>query len=827
MGTGIVKKKKTNHTEETGIRVVRRRILQEDPQGDRLSSASFWWMTGLCFLSTVALCMLFTKAFSITFAKWLVYPAMLVYCVLFTLYYEQRQLKKYCVFLFLGVIFVLCLVMFLIQKELMASISYVWMQMAEQLNRSYQGDLSVPSGAGNSATLFFLFLFLGVVWILAQGMIKRHEKGYFLLITFPVLLVVLLSGGNVSKAALFLLILSFLCITAASGIRVRKKFWGGEESEAFCQNLRAVRRIQSRASVVCIAAGTILLLTSFYLLGPVLSKPIVTLSDVSAPVKVHGMQFLYDFLPKISGGKLNLSLEGVGGGVSDGELGDVEGSSYDGIESIRVTTSAQPKEVLYLKGFVGSEYTGDSWKPGDEDALQDAALNWKTEGNSLLYLQNLPFLRMMYTQTQQPEQMTVERLNANTKYTYVPYQAYMNDYYEMIGGDGSVAGQTAQDDSYAWFPVTDFQKEMTEWAKQDDQQSVLDEVETSYEVYVENNYEDVPSDLKQLKKMCKEKKAEWKKKMSGDITQEQKDDLVSERITDVKQFIRQTLWKQCSFSESVKKLPEGEDYVEYFLFDRKKGDSTAFASAAALMFRECGVPARYVVGYAAPANLFTENSEGNYSAVLQDDNAHAWVEIYVPGAGWMPVETTPGFDGTIENVESTDVQTDSVEDQKDKKEEKKNWKEEAGDLFKDTKKAFSGKTVEIVSGILLFLLLVEARRRWISGRRRGNGRKLSKEQKVKEIFCSFYEVLLFGGFPQDVDTTEEEFEREVALRYPEFTEKELEKFRTLVLQVHYGYEEISEQDVQFARDEYEKLVKATVRQMKFRKKSVFYIWKGF
>lgn len=147
----------------------------------------------------------------------------------------------------------------------------------------------------------------------------------------------------------------------------------------------------------------------------VLSKPIVTLSDVSAPVKVHGMQFLYDFLPKISGGKLNLSLEGVGGGVSDGELGDVEGSSYDGIESIRVTTSAQPKEVLYLKGFVGSEYTGDSWKPGDEDALQDAALNWKTEGNSLLYLQNLPFLRMMYTQTQQPEQMTVERLNAKYK----------------------------------------------------------------------------------------------------------------------------------------------------------------------------------------------------------------------------------------------------------------------------------------------------------------------------------------------------------------------------------------------------------------------------
>ena len=41
MGTGTVKKKNTNHTEETGIRVVRRRILQEDPQGDRRVCETF------------------------------------------------------------------------------------------------------------------------------------------------------------------------------------------------------------------------------------------------------------------------------------------------------------------------------------------------------------------------------------------------------------------------------------------------------------------------------------------------------------------------------------------------------------------------------------------------------------------------------------------------------------------------------------------------------------------------------------------------------------------------------------------------------------------
>lgn len=50
-----------------------------------------------------------------------------------------------------------------------------------------------------------------------------------------------------------------------------------------------------------------------------------------------------------------------------------------------------------------------------------------------------------------------------------------------------------------------------------------------------------------------------------------------------------------------------------------------------------------MVGYAAPQSLFTAAGDGSCRAVLQDDNAHAWAEIYLSGQGWTPLEVTPGM----------------------------------------------------------------------------------------------------------------------------------------------------------------------------------------
>ncbi len=42
-----------------------------------------------------------------------------------------------------------------------------------------------------------------------------------------------------------------------------------------------------------------------------------------------------------------------------------------------VTASAKPEETVYLRGFIGADYDGISWRAGDAAAFDSAASNWK------------------------------------------------------------------------------------------------------------------------------------------------------------------------------------------------------------------------------------------------------------------------------------------------------------------------------------------------------------------------------------------------------------------------------------------------------------------
>ena len=82
-------------------------------------------------------------------------------------------------------------------------------------------------------------------------------------------------------------------------------------------------------------------------------------------------------------------------------------------------------------------------------------------------------------------------------------------------------------------------------------------------------------------------------------------------------------------------VPEGEDFVQWFLEDSKTGYCVHFATAAVALLRSAGIPARYAEGYAVPAD-----KSGQWVNV-PDYNAHAWVEYWSSGAGWIPLEVTP------------------------------------------------------------------------------------------------------------------------------------------------------------------------------------------
>lgn len=111
---------------------------------------------------------------------------------------------------------------------------------------------------------------------------------------------------------------------------------------------------------------------------------------------------------------------------------------------------------------------------------------------------------------------------------------------------------------------------------------------------------------------------------------------------DAAQGVARYLEERAAYDLNAPKTPEGEDFALYFLRDSRRGYCMHFATAATLLLRAMGIPARYVSGYVA-------DTQAGRTVDVPDSNAHAWVEIYCRGYGWYPVEVTPGFTsiGTI------------------------------------------------------------------------------------------------------------------------------------------------------------------------------------
>lgn len=82
--------------------------------------------------------------------------------------------------------------------------------------------------------------------------------------------------------------------------------------------------------------------------------------------------------------------------------------------------------------------------------------------------------------------------------------------------------------------------------------------------------------------------------------------------------------------------PSDRDFVDYFLFEGKEGYCSYFASALCVMTRAIGIPSRYVEGFLLP-----EKSGRDNSYLVTNQNAHAWVEVYLEGVGWVTFEPTP------------------------------------------------------------------------------------------------------------------------------------------------------------------------------------------
>ncbi len=81
--------------------------------------------------------------------------------------------------------------------------------------------------------------------------------------------------------------------------------------------------------------------------------------------------------------------------------------------------------------------------------------------------------------------------------------------------------------------------------------------------------------------------------------------------------------------------PPGRDAVDHFLFDARTGFCEQFASAETVLLRAVGIPARLATGFAGGR----PTDDGR---LLRAKDAHAWVEVWYPGVGWVASDPTAG-----------------------------------------------------------------------------------------------------------------------------------------------------------------------------------------
>lgn len=297
----------------------------------------------------------------------------------------------------------------------------------------------------------------------------------------------------------------------------------------------------------------------------------------------------------------------AGSGVSGGKLskGSAVVPSYETALIVRYTPySFQP---VYLKAFTGMDYIGTSWT--------EAEAEWPGDGNMemSLYSRQCQFEDIDGAAGQGLGIMEVERTGAGDTFEYRPYYT---DYCNIEEKDNALI--------YHYYP--------------DNGESVLVLEKVPYERYL-----DVPAGcVTAVRRVCEE---------AGFWGTEK--EIAQQIITYFDENYNYTLRPGFYYGNP--------DYISHFLLESKKGYCAHFASAATMLFRQMGIPARYVEGYAFPYAAVVENgelvedadyddyykgfSEIGETALIQieipEAYAHAWVEIYDSERGWIVVDPTP------------------------------------------------------------------------------------------------------------------------------------------------------------------------------------------
>ncbi len=346
------------------------------------------------------------------------------------------------------------------------------------------------------------------------------------------------------------------------------------------------------------------------------------------------------------------------GAINHGKLSELGNIRFD-FKTVLQVTMPRSLDTIYLRGFVGSVYTGRSWEElsdGKLRELEEITENFTNTGLSpVLFdsynLKSAPGVLPNYS-------FTVKNIAANKDYLYLPYNLVpesvsrytITDHSHFTGSSDTYFGQIYNPDGYYGYQNL-FRKR---WSIP----SSLVEDEAAYRKFVYENYLDIPSSFKP-EEMFNQNYYEY---ITAEEIQTGKSTLDEMTVFSRKlYYIKEWLRDNCTYSLTTEPLPKGEDFVNHFL-RYKEGSCSHFASTAVLMCRYAGIPARYVEGYIiSPYDSDKNIPEGKVITVdVEDTRGHAWVEVYIDGYGWYPMEFTSGY-GNVRTAFPTETTATETE----------------------------------------------------------------------------------------------------------------------------------------------------------------------
>lgn len=314
-------------------------------------------------------------------------------------------------------------------------------------------------------------------------------------------------------------------------------------------------------------------------------------------------------------------------------------------------------ESYYLRGFVGTNYTGNGFEASsNEDTYSFEALKYDFPRESFRPENQLFLVNQMIHTKQEENQMKLQTKMASAKYLYAPYElssdvtengrvkedknmTYMS---EKILGEKSYGYSAIKNLTGDYLQLSKeyetYSKEYGAYfqAKEStvDAERIVDRVhqyelaESYYNVYVYEKELEIPGEIKAL--------------LSEELGTYDLGEGTHFPYYKAKKNILEYLNQNIEYDTSVGNRAPEKDFLYGFLQTTKSGYDVQFAAAATLMYRYYGIPARYVEGYLiTPKDI--QSAESYKPIEISCKNAHAWVEIYQDGIGWIPIEVTPPY----------------------------------------------------------------------------------------------------------------------------------------------------------------------------------------